>query len=114
MECVLDQLREGVIILDTEARIHRTNNTFLVLVRHPRDDVIGKDVSEYCVPKGLEDMKDILPSEDENGTTVCEMILKSGNSEIPVSAEISRIRNAVGTPLGHLLLLRMPDGNAQM
>jgi PAS domain S-box-containing protein len=114
MECVLDQLREGVIILDTEARIHRTNNPFLVLVRHPRDDVIGKDVSEFCVPKGLEDMKDILQSEDENGTTVCEMILKSGNSEIPVSAEISRIRNAVGTPLGHLLLLRMPDGNAQM
>lgn len=113
LESVLDQIHEGVIILDTQARIHRTNTPFLVLVQYRRDEVIGKDVCEFAVSNGLQNIKDILKEGGKNGNIVCEMVLKSRKERISVSAEISPLRNAGGIPLGHLVLVRVPNGNPQ-
>ncbi|MDD1715582.1 MAG: PAS domain S-box protein, partial [Methanolinea sp.] len=114
LESILDQLPEGVVIVDTEGRIHRTNKSFLHLVQYPRDEVVGKDISEFCMPGGAEGMKDILKNKSENGNTVCEVALRSGKEGIPASIEISRLRTAGGTPLGNLILVRMLNRNTQI
>jgi len=98
---LLEQIDTAVVAFDGERRCTEFNPAAERLFGYPRDEVMGRRLSELLVAPGqdgeLEQVRALVASASWEGDT--RMLRKDG-SEFPAHARVAPVRDAAGTHLG--------------
>jgi PAS domain S-box-containing protein len=103
LENVFDSMAAALIIFDADGRILNVNRATSAMLDYERDELIGKTFDAICRCEADESVS--LPLGEELGgriASVERVFAHKDGSVFPVSLSGAELRDAAGTPLGHV------------
>jgi PAS domain S-box-containing protein len=99
-ETVIQQMQEGMFILDVHRRIVDVNQSAARILGIPASRLRGRQASDFLPP-----LSALCESLDDSGTAECEIHLGDGEAVRYYAMQVSPLRDRRGVELGCLLLL---------
>ena len=100
-----ENLSEGIVILDTDACIRKMNPAFLSIMQCEKQELQGKNFIQFCNSGDKSLVTEALGRTREESKKTETVRVRFGQAARPIDTEISCLRDARGTHLGHLVVL---------
>lgn len=104
LERAFDHLREGVAILDREARIQVANPPFLAMAKSGEDLLLGRDFLQFCHPDDVFLIRDFIDHSDKEGNGSRVFRMHAAETDRDMDAEISTLGDGGGILSGHFIV----------
>jgi len=104
LERAFGHLREGVAILDRQARIRVANPPFLALAKSGDDLLSGRDFLQFCHPDDVFLIRDFIDHSDKEGNGSRAFRMHAAETGNDMDAEISALGDEGGILSGHFIV----------